>query len=122
MDYKLEFEKLFNVMIELRAKCPWDIKQTNETLRYLTIEECYELSDAILENNPNLIKEELGDILLHVLFYTIIGHEKETQRGTYVDHVSGHFSLIKQKNLKRSYKLLEVDNRRKKEGFETLRV
>ena len=71
----IAFERLVHVMTELREKCPWDIKQTNESLRYLTLEECYELSDAILEGKHDEIKEELGDILLHVIFYALIGSE-----------------------------------------------
>lgn len=70
------FQKLLEIMDELRAKCPWDRSQTLETLRYLTIEETYELSDAILENDLNEIKKELGDLLLHIVFYSKIGSEK----------------------------------------------
>ncbi len=74
---KLEvFGKLLDVMDELREKCPWDREQTNETLRKLSIEEVYELGDAILENNPVEIKKELGDILLHIVFFAKIGEEK----------------------------------------------
>jgi len=67
---------LLDVMDELREKCPWDREQTNETLRKLSIEEVYELGDAILENNPVEIKKELGDILLHIVFFAKIGEEK----------------------------------------------
>ena len=63
-------------MDELRAQCPWDKKQTTESLRHLTIEETFELSDAILEGNPEEIKKELGDILLHIVFYAKIGSEE----------------------------------------------
>jgi XTP/dITP diphosphohydrolase len=70
------FGKLLTVMDELREKCPWDREQTNESLRKLTIEEVYELGDAILENNPQEIKKELGDILLHIVFFAKIGEEK----------------------------------------------
>lgn len=63
-------------MDELRAKCPWDKKQTLESLRYLTIEETYELSDAILDGNLDDIKQEVGDIMLHLVFYSKIGQEK----------------------------------------------
>jgi len=69
-------DKLLNIMAELREKCPWDKKQTLESLRYLTIEETYELSDAILDNNLSEIKKELGDILLHIVFYAQIGKEQ----------------------------------------------
>ncbi len=70
------FERLLNIMDDLREKCPWDKKQTLESLRHLTIEETYELADAILENNTNEIKNELGDVLLHIVFYAKIGSEK----------------------------------------------
>ena len=72
---KMAFERLLTVMNELREKCPWDKKQTMDSLRYLTIEELYELSDAILEKNKNEIKKELGDILLHIVFYAKIASE-----------------------------------------------
>jgi len=76
MDKRLElFGKLLRIMDDLREKCPWDRKQTFETLRHLTIEETYELADAIIEKNPDEIKNELGDLLLHVVFYARIGSE-----------------------------------------------
>lgn len=71
-------ERLLDIMDELREKCPWDRKQTFETLRHLTIEETYELGDAILENNLDEIKKELGDLLLHIFFYSKIGSEKKS--------------------------------------------
>ncbi len=70
------FDRLLTIMDELRAQCPWDKKQTTESLRHLTIEETFELSDAILEGNPEEIKKELGDILLHIVFYAKIGSEE----------------------------------------------
>ncbi len=74
---KLEaFDRLLTIMDELRLNCPWDKKQTMESLRHLTIEETYELSDAILENDLPEIKKELGDIMLHMVFYSKIGDEK----------------------------------------------
>ena len=74
---KLEaFGRLLDVMDELREKCPWDQKQTFETLRHLTIEETYELGDAILNNDLNEIKKELGDLLLHIVFYARLGSEE----------------------------------------------
>ncbi|MGN6354656.1 MAG: nucleoside triphosphate pyrophosphohydrolase [Parafilimonas sp.] len=76
MEYKENFERLVNIMDDLREKCPWDKKQTIQTLRQMTIEETYELADAITEENWNGIKEELGDILLHVLFYARIAKEQ----------------------------------------------
>jgi len=72
-----QFSKLLDIMDDLREKCPWDQKQTMETIRTLTIEETYELSEAIIENNPEEIKKELGDILLHIVFYSKIAHEKD---------------------------------------------
>ncbi len=71
------FLRLVQIMNELRQKCPWDKKQTINTLRYLTIEETYELTDAIDEENWKGIKEELGDLLLHIVFYARIGEEKK---------------------------------------------
>ena len=69
------FDRLLTIMDELRENCPWDKKQTLETLRHLTIEETYELSDAILERDLNEVKKELGDLLLHIVFYARIGSE-----------------------------------------------
>ena len=74
---KLEaFGRLIDVLDNLREKCPWDRKQTNESLRPHTIEEAYELCDAIMQNEPKEIQKELGDVLEHVIFYSIIGREK----------------------------------------------
>ncbi|MCB9233071.1 MAG: nucleoside triphosphate pyrophosphohydrolase [Bacteroidia bacterium] len=70
------FSRLFEVVHELREKCPWDKEQTRESLRHLTIEEVYELSDSILDDDWDEMKVELGDILLHVLFYSRIGEEE----------------------------------------------
>jgi XTP/dITP diphosphohydrolase len=70
------FQRLLEIMDELRLKCPWDKVQTNETLRTLTIEETYELADAILKGEDNSISKELGDLLLHIVFYAKIGEEK----------------------------------------------
>jgi XTP/dITP diphosphohydrolase len=72
-----EFARLLDIMDELRTKCPWDMKQTNQTLRKLTIEETYELADAILQDDNDGIRKELGDLMLHVTFYAKIGSEKE---------------------------------------------
>jgi XTP/dITP diphosphohydrolase len=71
------FNRLLDIMDELRAKCPWDREQTIESLRTLTIEETYELADAILDEDLPGISEELGDILLHIVFYAKIGQEKD---------------------------------------------
>jgi MazG family protein len=75
------FERLAGIMDELRLNCPWDKKQTMESLRHLTIEEVYELGDAILNNDLNGIRKELGDLMLHILFYSRIAEE------------SGHFDV-----------------------------
>ncbi|MFC5196089.1 nucleoside triphosphate pyrophosphohydrolase [Bizionia hallyeonensis] len=69
------FGRLLTIMDELRVQCPWDKKQTMETLRHLTIEETYELGDAILDNDLEEVKKELGDVLLHIVFYSKIGSE-----------------------------------------------
>ncbi|MDA9267148.1 nucleoside triphosphate pyrophosphohydrolase [Salibacteraceae bacterium] len=71
------FERLIDIISELREKCPWDQKQTIESLRYLTIEETYELSDAIIDNDMEEVKKELGDIIMHVVFYAQIGFERK---------------------------------------------
>jgi MazG family protein len=76
MQQNSAFERLVNIMNDLREKCPWDKKQTIQTLRQLTIEETYELTDAITDENWKGIKEELGDILLHIVFYAKIGTEQ----------------------------------------------
>lgn len=70
------FNRLLDIMDDLREKCPWDKKQTLESLRHLTIEEVYELGDAILDNDLEELKKELGDVLLHIVFYAKIGSEK----------------------------------------------
>lgn len=69
------FDRLLTIMDELREQCPWDRKQTMESLRHLTIEETYELGDAILDNDLEEVKKELGDVLLHIVFYSKIGSE-----------------------------------------------
>lgn len=72
------FGRLLDIMDELREKCPWDRKQTMESLRHLTIEEVYELGDAILDEDLPEVKKELGDLLLHMVFYAKIGEEKQS--------------------------------------------
>ena len=71
------FDRLLTIMDELRDQCPWDKKQTLQTLRHLTIEETYELGDAILDNDLEEVKKELGDLLLHIVFYAKIGSETQ---------------------------------------------
>lgn len=78
MEQKLQaFERLLHIMDDLREQCPWDRKQTMESLRNLTIEETYELADAILDGDLEEVKEEIGDIMLHMVFYSKIAEEKE---------------------------------------------
>lgn len=78
MEKKLTaFQELLEILDRLRAECPWDREQTNESLRTLTIEETYELAEAIVQNDPSLIKKELGDLLLHIVFYAKIGEENQ---------------------------------------------
>ena len=72
------FDRLLTIMEELRSQCPWDKKQTLQTLRHLTIEETYELGDAILDNDLEEVKKELGDLLLHIVFYAKIGSETKS--------------------------------------------
>ena len=81
------FERLLTIMNTLREQCPWDKKQTMETLRHLTIEETYELSDSILDGNVDEIKKEIGDLMLHLVFYTRIA--SETNKFTIVDVLNG---------------------------------
>lgn len=73
----LAFGRLLNIMDDLREKCPWDQKQTLESLRHLTIEETYELADAITKNDLNALKGEIGDLFLHMVFYCKIGQEQD---------------------------------------------
>lgn len=72
-----QFDRLLTIMDELRARCPWDREQTWESIRHLTLEETAELSDAILDGDPDEVKKELGDILLHIVFYSKIGDEQD---------------------------------------------
>ena len=76
MQYNKSLDRLLQIMEELRAQCPWDQKQTIESLRPLTIEETYELCDAIIKKDWNGLKEELGDVLLHLVFYAKIASEQ----------------------------------------------
>ena len=71
------FDRMLSLMEQVRKECPWDKSQTNDTLRTLTIEEMYELSEAILQKNDTEIKKELGDVLMHVVFYSLIANEKK---------------------------------------------
>jgi XTP/dITP diphosphohydrolase len=114
------FNKLLDVMDELRAKCPWDKKQTFETLRHLTIEETYELADAILENDKEEIKKELGDLLLHIVFYAKIGSETDSfDLGSISDsiveklihrhpHIYGDVTVADEEEVKRNWEKLKL--------------
>lgn len=114
------FERLLNVMDDLRAQCPWDKKQTMESLRHLTIEETYELGDAILNNDLNEVKKELGDVLLHIVFYAKIG--SETQDFDIADvcnelceklifrhpHIYGDVQVADEEEVKRNWEKLKL--------------
>lgn len=94
----LAFDRLLTIMDDLREKCPWDKKQTMDTLRHLTIEETYELSDAILENDHKEIMKELGDVLLHIVFYAKIGSEPKPEgEGVYQFDIEDVLNNISEK-------------------------
>src|SRR5678815_4939055 len=94
------FLRLVSIMDDLREKCPWDKKQTVQTLRHMTIEETYELADAITDEDWKGIKEELGDLLLHIVFYSKIGVEQnkftleEVLNGISLIHISEPTRLL----------------------------
>ncbi len=123
----LAFERILTIMNELREQCPWDRKQTMETLRSLTIEETYELSDVILRNDLKGIKEELGDILLHIVFYARIGEEQQAFDiadviNTLCDklisrhpHIYGDVSVKDDEEVKKNWEMLKL-----KEGKRTV--
>jgi XTP/dITP diphosphohydrolase len=122
-----EFAKLIEIMDELREKCPWDKKQTIHTLRSLTIEETYELADAITEKDWQGIKEELGDLLLHIVFYARIGKEENQFTlsqviRTIVDkliyrhpHIYGDVKVNDEEDVKKNWEQLKL-----KEGKESV--
>ncbi|MFA7615250.1 MAG: nucleoside triphosphate pyrophosphohydrolase [Moheibacter sp.] len=119
------FNRLLEIMDELREKCPWDRKQTIESLRYLTIEEMYELSDAILDEDKQEIKKELGDLFLHLVFYSKIA--SETQDFDVADvlngisekliyrhpHIYGDTSVNDEEEVKRNWEKLKLREGRK---------
>lgn len=126
MENKLKaFERLLNVMDELREKCPWDKKQTLNSLRTLTIEETYELGDAILDNDLEEIKKELGDLLLHIVFYAKIGSEKKafdiadvcngiSEKLIYRHpHIYGDISVENEEEVKQNWEKLKLKEGRK---------
>lgn len=118
-------DRLLTIMEELRAQCPWDKKQTIQSLRHLTIEEVYELGDAILDNNMKEVKNELGDILLHIVFYAKIG--SETADFDIADvanaicdklihrhpHIYGDVKVDNEKDVKRNWELLKLKEGKK---------
>jgi XTP/dITP diphosphohydrolase len=119
-DRAAAFERLATIMDELRAKCPWDMKQTLESLRHLTIEETHELSDAILDNNLPEIRKELGDILLHILFYAKIASESKAFDIADVihaqceklihrhPHIYGDVTVADEEEVKRNWEMLKL--------------
>ncbi len=119
------FDRLLTIMDELRAQCPWDKKQTLQSLRHLTIEETYELGDAILENDLQEVKNELGDLLLHIVFYAKIG--SETQDFDIADvahgiceklihrhpHIYGDLKVTDEEEVKRNWEKLKLKEGKK---------
>lgn len=121
MQEKLDaFARLLRIMDELREQCPWDRKQTLQSLRNLTIEETYELADAILENNLDDIKEEIGDLMLHMVFYAKIADEKRAF------HIGDALNAVCEKLIKRHphiYGDLKVaDEEEVKKNWEQLKL
>jgi len=125
-DRLLEFKRLLDIMDELRAKCPWDKEQTNESLRTLTIEEVYELADAVHTNKPTEIKKELGDILLHIVFYSKLGEEQGEFTITDVlksinekliyrhPHIFGDVSVADAREVEKNWERLKLKEGKKK--------
>lgn len=104
------FDRLLDIMDELRSQCPWDQKQTLETLRHLTIEETYELGDAILDNNLDEIKKELGDLLLHIVFYAKIGSEKNAFDMADIAHSISEKLIIRHPHIYANVKVENADD------------
>jgi MazG family protein len=114
------FDKLVRIMDDLREKCPWDKKQTIQTLRQMTLEETYELTDAITENNWMAIKEELGDLMLHLVFYSKIATEEKQFTITEVleaiskklvdrhPHIYGNVEVKNDEDVKRNWEKLKL--------------
>ncbi len=121
------FNRLLDIMDRLRLECPWDKKQTMETLRHLTIEETYELGDAILDNDLDEVKKELGDLLLHIVFYAKIGSEKNSFDIADVansisdklierhPHIYGDVTVVDAEEVKRNWEQIKL-----KEGRESV--
>ena len=126
MDARLQaFERLLTIMDDLREKCPWDKKQTLESLRYLSIEEMYELSDAILTNDLQEVKKELGDLMLHLVFYAKIASETNQFDITDVlngicdklvhrhPHIYGDLKVTTEKEVKHNWEKLKLKEGKK---------
>ena len=126
MDSKLlAFQRLLTIMDELREQCPWDKKQTFETLRSLTIEETYELADAISTKDPESIKGELGDLFLHLVFYSKIGEEQGNFDVTTVlnqiceklihrhPHIYGNMKVQDEEEVKANWEKLKLNEGKK---------
>src|SRR5690242_20655680 len=119
------FDRLNKIMNDLREKCPWDKKQTIQTLRQLTLEETYELTDAITESNWKAIREELGDLLLHIVFYSKIGSEQNQFTLTEViegisqklidrhPHIYGNVEVKDEEDVKRNWENLKLKEGKK---------
>src|ERR1700747_3752425 len=117
---EIAFSRLLKIMDELREQCPWDKKQTIESLRHLTLEEVYELSDAIIENRMQDLKKELGDVLLHIVFYAKIADEKNefniadvinAQCDKLIErhpHVYGEVKVDDEEDVKRNWEQLKL--------------
>ncbi len=124
-DQLLAFDRLLTIMDELREQCPWDRKQTMESLRHLTIEEVYELGDAILDKDREEIKNELGDILLHIVFYAKIGSEtKHFDIGDVANsicdklisrhpHIYSDVEVVNEEDVKRNWENLKLKEGKK---------
>jgi MazG family protein len=125
MNYAQSFERLQHILAELREKCPWDKKQTIQSLRIQTIEELYELADAITDENWQGIKEELGDLLLHIVFYSRIGAEQQQFNiGDVIEsvcnklvarhpHIYAHINVDDEEQVKQNWEKLKLKEGRK---------
>lgn len=119
------FDRLLTIMDELREQCPWDRKQTLQSLRHLTIEETYELGDAILDNDLQEVKKELGDLLLHIVFYSKIGsetgdfdiadvaHEISEKLISRHPHIYGDIKVENEEDVKRNWEQLKLKEGKK---------
>lgn len=126
---KKSFYNLVKIIDELREKCPWDKNQTKDSLRSLTLEECYELSEAILSNDAESIKNELGDILTHIIFYSRLFsekndfsisdviHEQSVKLIRRHPHIYGDVKLTSESDVKRNWELIKLKENNKKNSI-----